>query len=108
MSNRLTALERAFQLARSGVPNSVQEIKKRLNSEGYLTAQIDGTALHKQLRALIRVSAGVMSGDATRGRVTPWSRAFNRTDLQFTPRLASRHLRPRSDHCRCRTTWAAT
>jgi hypothetical protein len=62
MSNRPTVLERAFQLARSGVP-SVPEIKKRLNSEGYIAAQIDGPTLFKQLRALIRAAQG-----PTRGR----------------------------------------
>ena len=53
MSNRPTALERAFQLARSGRPNTIQDIKKILGSEGYLAAQIEGQALHRQLRALI-------------------------------------------------------
>jgi hypothetical protein len=46
-------LERAFQLARSGRPNTIQDIKKIFGLEGYGTAQIDGKTLHKQLRALI-------------------------------------------------------
>jgi hypothetical protein len=53
MSNRPTVLERAFQLARSGHCISVEEINKRLSSEGYFTEQIDGKALRNQLRALI-------------------------------------------------------
>ena len=56
MNDRPTALERAFQLASSGRPNTIADIKKTLHSEGYLTAQIDGQALHRQLRALIRVA----------------------------------------------------
>jgi hypothetical protein len=56
VSNRPTVLERAFQLAKSGRPNTIQDIKKILGSEGYLTAQIEGQALHRQLRALIRVA----------------------------------------------------
>jgi hypothetical protein len=53
MSDRPTALERAFQLAKSGRPNTIVDIKKTLHSEGYVTAQIEGHALHQQLRALI-------------------------------------------------------
>jgi hypothetical protein len=56
VSNRPTVLERAFQLAKSGRPNTIQDIKKILGSEGYLTAQIEGRALHRQLRVLIRVA----------------------------------------------------
>jgi hypothetical protein len=66
MSNLPTALERAFQLARSGVPNSVQEIKKRLNSEGYIAAQVDSPILCRQLRALIRTAQAAQA--PTRGR----------------------------------------
>jgi hypothetical protein len=53
VNDRPTALERAFQLASSGRPNTIADIKKTLHSEGYLTTQIDGQALHRQLRALI-------------------------------------------------------
>jgi hypothetical protein len=56
MAFRPTALERAFQLARSGLPNSVAEIRKRLSLEGYTAAQVDGKALRKQLLALIRAA----------------------------------------------------
>jgi hypothetical protein len=53
MSNRSTPLERAFQLARSGRPNTIADIKQILDSEGYASGQVEGKALHKQLRALI-------------------------------------------------------
>jgi hypothetical protein len=51
-----TALERAFQLAKSGRYASLDDIKKRLKAEGYSTAQITGGALSKQLRVLIQTA----------------------------------------------------
>ncbi len=53
MEKRLTALERAFELARSGKCLDVSEILKRLRSERYDIAQLEGVALKKQLMALI-------------------------------------------------------
>jgi hypothetical protein len=49
-----TALERAFQLASSGDHRSIDEIKRRLRTEGYSDTQITGGTLNRQLRALIR------------------------------------------------------
>jgi hypothetical protein len=49
-----TALERAFQLASSGDHGSIDDIKRRLRTEGYSDTQIMGGTLSKQLRALIR------------------------------------------------------
>jgi hypothetical protein len=54
MDRNITALERAFQLARSGNHASVADIKKQLKTEGYLVAQITGPTLLKQLKALLR------------------------------------------------------
>jgi hypothetical protein len=54
MDHTITALERAFQLARSGGYASVPDIKKQLSIEGYSVAQIIGGTLMKQLAALIR------------------------------------------------------
>lgn len=54
MDPTVTALERAFQLARSGEYASVPDIKKRLSTEGYSAAQVTGGTLAKQLLALIR------------------------------------------------------
>jgi hypothetical protein len=54
MDHTITALERAFQLAKSGDYATVSDIRKRLAQEGYSIAQITGGALSKQLLALIR------------------------------------------------------
>jgi len=56
MDPTATALERAFQLARSGDYPSVPDIKKQLSTEGYSAAQITGGTLLRQLLALIRDS----------------------------------------------------
>jgi hypothetical protein len=58
MDHTITALERAFQLAKAGDCGSVPDIKKRLIQEGYSVAQITGGALSKQLVALIRAAQG--------------------------------------------------
>ena len=65
-----TALERAFQLAKSGSCVSVDDIKKRLIAEGYSTAQITGGALLKQLRALIQAALETR-GDGTTKKSAP-------------------------------------
>lgn len=57
MDQNKTALERAFELARSGQFVSVTEIKDRVRAEGYAVAQLEGGALSKQLRQLIKSSA---------------------------------------------------
>jgi hypothetical protein len=54
MDHRITALERAFQLARSGDYTSVPDIKKQLSAEGYAASQVEGRTLVKQLVALIK------------------------------------------------------
>jgi hypothetical protein len=54
MDRNITALERAFQLARAGRHASVADIKKQLKTEGYSVAQITGPTLLKQLKALLR------------------------------------------------------
>jgi hypothetical protein len=58
MDPTVTALERAFQLAKTGNYVSVAEIKIRLNVEGYSAAQITGRELSKQLQALIKTAGG--------------------------------------------------
>jgi len=52
-NNNATALERAFSLARSGACTTVGEIRVALKAEGYTTEQITGSALSRQLKALI-------------------------------------------------------
>ena len=46
-------LERAFQLAQSGMVRSIDDIRVRLRKEGYSTSQLTGRTLIKQLRAII-------------------------------------------------------
>jgi hypothetical protein len=58
MDHTVSALERAFALAKSGEYASVPDIKKRLAQEGYSVAQITGGALLKQLLALIKAARG--------------------------------------------------
>jgi hypothetical protein len=58
MDHATTALERAFQLAKSGDYAAVSDIKKRLIQEGYSVAQVTGGVLSKQLLALIRSAQG--------------------------------------------------
>lgn len=56
MDHNLTTLARAFQLAKSGTCESVSAIKKQLKAEGYRIDQVEGPALSKQLRLLIRAA----------------------------------------------------
>jgi hypothetical protein len=65
MNDRPTTLERAFDLARSGQFASVQEIKKKLGTEGFYIDQINGPLLSKQLNALIRTAAAQGQIDIT-------------------------------------------
>lgn len=48
-----TALERAFELARSGEFGSVEQIRARLKVEGYDPRHVQGKALTKQLKGII-------------------------------------------------------
>jgi hypothetical protein len=54
MDHNTTPLERAFQLAKSGDCNSVEDLKKRLKAEGYPTNQVFGRVLGRQLQGLIK------------------------------------------------------
>lgn len=58
MDHHLTALERAFELAKSGSCESVNDIKRRLIAERYSVEQITGRKLGNQLRALIAAARG--------------------------------------------------
>ena len=51
-----TALERAFELARSGQFLSVAELRRVVSHEGYVVSQLDGRALGSQLTKIIRQS----------------------------------------------------
>ena len=56
MDQRMTALERAFQLARSGSVAALTEIVSSLNREGYSASQIEGRLLKRQLADLIKAA----------------------------------------------------
>jgi hypothetical protein len=56
MDQRMTALERAFQLARSGSVASLTEIVSSLNREGYSGNQVEGRVLKRQLADLIKAA----------------------------------------------------
>lgn len=56
MDRNVTALERAFSLARSGGVADVSEIRLRLKREGYDDKVLSGSSLISQLRALIKVA----------------------------------------------------
>jgi hypothetical protein len=62
MDHNVTALERAFQLAKAGDCVSVWHLKMRLKAEGYSLEQIVGRVLLQQLDGLIK--AAVRKNDA--------------------------------------------
>lgn len=49
-----TALERAFELAESGVVRSTSDIRVALKKEGYNEHQVQGQALSRQLTGLMK------------------------------------------------------
>jgi hypothetical protein len=56
MNQKMTAVERAFQLARSGSVARLVEITTSLNREGYYANQIEGPVLKRQLADLIKAA----------------------------------------------------
>jgi hypothetical protein len=58
MDHSVTALERAFQIAKSGDCKSVADLKKQLQKEGYSLDKVSGWTLSKQLTALIKAARG--------------------------------------------------
>jgi hypothetical protein len=57
MDHRITALERAFQLAKSGGVVDVRGIRARLKREGYDEKAVDGSpSLTSQLRVIIKIA----------------------------------------------------
>jgi hypothetical protein len=58
MDANRTAMERAFELAKSGACTSVDDIKRCLRLEGFAISQIVGSSLARQLRALIAEARG--------------------------------------------------
>ncbi len=58
MNEHRTAMERAFELARSGACSSFKDIQRCLRMEGYAVNQIIGITLSRQLRILIAEARG--------------------------------------------------
>ena len=56
-ASNVTALERAFQLARSGHCRSTDEITKALSKECYDTKRVIAPSLMRQLRVLMHEAA---------------------------------------------------
>ncbi len=56
--HQCTPLERAFEIARSGKANTTSDIRKVLKSEGYSEDGLYGPFLLRQLRILMKLSAG--------------------------------------------------
>ena len=56
MEPNKTALERAFELARSGRYDTSHAIKTAVSAEGYSVTQITGRTLMKQLREIIQAN----------------------------------------------------
>ena len=56
MDHRMTAVERAFQLAKSGQVAEFSEIVKAIRGEGYSVDQLQGPMLKRQLVDLIKTA----------------------------------------------------
>ncbi|MGT2464735.1 hypothetical protein ACVOMV_03555 [Mesorhizobium atlanticum] len=56
MDHRKTTLERAFELAKSGACANFAEVRANLKSEGYDIRQLEGLALRKQIKQLIKTA----------------------------------------------------
>jgi len=53
MEPNKTAIERAFELARSGTVSNVSQLKDKVRAEGYDPDQLSGSELHRQFRGII-------------------------------------------------------
>lgn len=56
MDKRLSVIERAFEIAKAGQAPTVAEIDAAIRREGYPIGSLEGPALRKQLRALIKTA----------------------------------------------------
>ena len=63
MKQDVNAIERAFELARSGYFRTVGEVKYAIAHEGYDARQIDGPQIIAQLRKVIRAALGAHKPD---------------------------------------------
>jgi hypothetical protein len=75
MQPNLTAIERAFQLAKSGGVESVEDIRRALAKEGYSVEYVQGRSVRHQLNGLIR--DGITAAKPRRAKPTPSKFARN-------------------------------
>jgi hypothetical protein len=71
MDDKRTALERAFDIAKSGNCTSVEDVKHCLKLEGYLAHTIEGPMLRRQLQALIAGARGTSMPKGPKGQKRP-------------------------------------
>lgn len=57
-----TALERAFELARSGKFEKLSALRRALAAEGYPAQQVAGPVLYEQLRQLMKTAKAAGEG----------------------------------------------
>ena len=67
MDQLLTALERAFQIARSGECQTIGSLKNMLRDEGYDQWQVSGHSLTVQLNNIMYAASGVRPVRRSRG-----------------------------------------
>ena len=60
MTYRLSTVERAYELAKSGSCADLNDIKRKLRSEGYgnVTPHLSASLLSRELRALCKAASG--------------------------------------------------
>ncbi|TCP71362.1 hypothetical protein [Sphingomonas sp. PP-CE-1G-424] len=60
MTEQITTVERAFELARSGTCSSVNDLRQRLRREGYdaVHLHLHGASINKQLVDLMHAAKG--------------------------------------------------
>ena len=73
MEPNVTALERAFELARSGRCRTMKEIRDCLRAEGYSQNVVIGKYLSAQLGRLMLEATPESYGFSTRGQPGNWS-----------------------------------
>jgi hypothetical protein len=56
MEAHISSLERAFELARAGNCQTMNDIGRELKSEGYSVIDLEGPSLRRQLKELMRNS----------------------------------------------------
>jgi hypothetical protein len=73
--HRLTLIERAYDLADSGMCNGVTEIKKKLSLEGYAAQDLIGKSLLDDLGRRCRVALGKPAKVSPPSPATPQERS---------------------------------